>query len=837
MRLRMIVTACTVIVMCAASFAVVPSSITIQGKLTDASGIPLPAGNKELTFRVFDQAAGGSEIWPGGAGEIQMVTTGDDGLWIVLLGSSLPLTDSVFADSIRWLEIVVNDLANPTITLPRVRLVSGPFAYRVATVDGASGGTITSKASIGPGHTNTGANAFVAGIDNVVSGDRSTVSGGDGNSATATSATVGGGRGNIAGAEAAVVGGGISNEAGFLCATISGGYNCAASDQFATVGGGYADTASGLVSTVAGGNRNRASGQGSTVAGGDRNTASGQVSAIGGGNANSASGIGSTSAGGISNQAESDYATVSGGLNSIASSEFATVGGGYEDTASGSRATVSGGQWNVASGDWSTVGGGGANYASNLVATVAGGNRSIASGQGSTIGGGEFNRARGSHSVVAGGGGTTDLDSNSASGNGSTVSGGKRNLASGLGSTVGGGESNRAIGEHSTVSGGGSSFDENSNTAEGDFSTVGGGRSNTASGPNSTIAGGAFNRSSGQNGAVGGGSNNFASGELSSVGGGLFNVTTAFAATIAGGELNRADAVDASVGGGNTNIASGLAATIPGGRSNSASGNYALAAGRRAKSLHDGTFVWSDSTNSDFASTGDNQFLIRASGGVGIGVNAPGAPLHVSEGSAGAGTAYTNAVAAFERNGNAYLHLLSPDADENGLLFGTPLANLGGAVIFNSNAVPSGLEFRTNTNDFAVAITAAGRMGIGTAAVSNILTLPNIASVNGQGLANAWAIYSSRRWKTNVATITDPIGKVQRLRGVTYDWKANGKHDVGLIAEEVGDVIPEIVRYEENGVDAQSLDYSRLVAVLIEAVKEQQRRIESLENKLERQMP
>ncbi|MDH4035226.1 MAG: tail fiber domain-containing protein, partial [candidate division Zixibacteria bacterium] len=61
---------------------------------------------------------------------------------------------------------------------------------------------------------------------------------------------------------------------------------------------------------------------------------------------------------------------------------------------------------------------------------------------------------------------------------------------------------------------------------------------------------------------------------------------------------------------------------------------------------------------------------------------------------------------------------------------------------------------------------------------------------------------------------------VGKLRGVEYDWKADGKHDIGLIAEEVGEVIPEVVAYEENGSDARSVDYARLVALLIEAVKE-----------------
>jgi hypothetical protein len=51
---------------------------------------------------------------------------------------------------------------------------------------------------------------------------------------------------------------------------------------------------------------------------------------------------------------------------------------------------------------------------------------------------------------------------------------------------------------------------------------------------------------------------------------------------------------------------------------------------------------------------------------------------------------------------------------------------------------------------------------------------------------------------------------------------------MGLIAEEVGEVLPEIVAYEENGKDAKGLDYSRLVALLIEAVKEQQKEIAEL---------
>jgi uncharacterized small protein (DUF1192 family) len=69
---------------------------------------------------------------------------------------------------------------------------------------------------------------------------------------------------------------------------------------------------------------------------------------------------------------------------------------------------------------------------------------------------------------------------------------------------------------------------------------------------------------------------------------------------------------------------------------------------------------------------------------------------------------------------------------------------------------------------------------------------------------------------------------------VSFHWKRDGQHDIGLIAEEVGEVVPEVVAYEENGLDAKSVDYARLTALLIEAVKEQQAQIQTLKSEIER---
>ncbi|MHC4089169.1 MAG: tail fiber domain-containing protein [Planctomycetota bacterium] len=113
------------------------------------------------------------------------------------------------------------------------------------------------------------------------------------------------------------------------------------------------------------------------------------------------------------------------------------------------------------------------------------------------------------------------------------------------------------------------------------------------------------------------------------IGGGDTNTVGGMWGTIAGGTTNSATADYATVGGGGGNTASGQGSTVPGGGSNTAQGSYSFAAGSRAKANHDGAFVWADSTAADFPSTGPDQFLIRAGGGVGINMTDPQAQLHI----------------------------------------------------------------------------------------------------------------------------------------------------------------------------------------------------------------
>jgi Chaperone of endosialidase len=116
----------------------------------------------------------------------------------------------------------------------------------------------------------------------------------------------------------------------------------------------------------------------------------------------------------------------------------------------------------------------------------------------------------------------------------------------------------------------------------------------------------------------------------------------------------------------------------------------------------------------------------------------------------------------------------------------------------------------------------SGSVGIGTPTPTNLLTL---VQGGGPAIADGWNTYSSARWKTNIQPLTGALGKVEQLRGVSYDLKGSGKHEIGVIAEEVAKVVPEVVAYEKNGKDVAGVDYSRLTALLIEAVKQQQAQI------------
>jgi len=89
---------------------------------------------------------------------------------------------------------------------------------------------------------------------------------------------------------------------------------------------------------------------------------------------------------------------------------------------------------------------------------------------------------------------------------------------------------------------------------------------------------------------------------------------------------------------------------------------------------------------------------------------------------------------------------------------------------------------------------------------------------------------SDERLKENIIQINNAVEIIENLEGVSFNWKEGGEKSIGLIAQNVEKVLPELVLTDNDGY--KSIQYANLVAVLIEAVKEQQKEIDELKNQL-----
>lgn len=114
--------------------------------------------------------------------------------------------------------------------------------------------------------------------------------------------------------------------------------------------------------------------------------------------------------------------------------------------------------------------------------------------------------------------------------------------------------------------------------------------------------------------------------------------------------------------------------------------------------------------------------------------------------------------------------------------------------------------------------------------------LTNIASLSGTAAtftgdvsAANFNTTSDARLKTNIEDIASALNKVKRLRGVHFTM--NGKDQVGVIAQEVEEVVPELVTDTPSGY--KTVAYGNTVGLLIEAIKEQDKKIEALMKRIE----
>jgi len=122
-------------------------------------------------------------------------------------------------------------------------------------------------------------------------------------------------------------------------------------------------------------------------------------------------------------------------------------------------------------------------------------------------------------------------------------------------------------------------------------------------------------------------------------------------------------------------------------------------------------------------------------------------------------------------------------------------------------------------------ITAAGAMGLG--------ITPTNTSGRFEATNDIIAFSSSdKNWKKNIKNINSPLEKLSQINGVEFDWiedepiHGNKGHDIGVIAQEIEQILPEIVQTRESGMKA--VQYDKIIPLLIESIKEQQKQIEEL---------
>jgi hypothetical protein len=117
----------------------------------------------------------------------------------------------------------------------------------------------------------------------------------------------------------------------------------------------------------------------------------------------------------------------------------------------------------------------------------------------------------------------------------------------------------------------------------------------------------------------------------------------------------------------------------------------------------------------------------------------------------------------------------------------------------------------------------------------------HIVNINGTLVMTAFTSPSDARNKKNIEPLAVSLDKVLQLKGVSYDWKSEGntsgdfdkRKQIGLIAQEVEEIIPEVVYTDNKGY--KSLSYDKLVPLLIEAIKEQHKTIAQKSQIMDRQ--
>ena len=335
---------------------------------------------------------------------------------------------------------------------------------------------------------------------------------------------------------------------------------------------------------------------------------------------------------------------------------------------------------------------------------------------------------------------------------------------------------------------------------------------NSATAPGATVGGGGAtllggfscgvlpcaNTASGRHSTVGGGYGNSATNVDSSVSGGRSNRAVGVSSTVSGGAFNCAGGDGSWAGGYNAIVRAGNEATDE--PCIDSTGNGAPRPSSGDVGGDEGTFVWSGVVAGAFVSTGPEQFLVRAAGGMAINTNTPtsGAALTVN-GNVSVPTSAVN----FGSTTRQMLNLFQESPTNYGI--GVQTATLYSRV----SSVGSFAWFQGGTHN-----DAQNNPGTGGTVRMTLDAAGQLRTTTG-----TIATFSDARLKKNVSNYTGALAQVSALRPVHYEYREPGKsfqmpgQHLGFIAQEVQQVFPQWVSKDDDGHLMLSLRGFEAVAV------------------------
>ena len=169
---------------------------------------------------------------------------------------------------------------------------------------------------------------------------------------------------------------------------------------------------------------------------------------------------------------------------------------------------------------------------------------------------------------------------------------------------------------------------------------------------------------------------------------------------------------------------------------------------------------------------------------------------------------------------------------------GSKLSNVAASISTNTTNQAQFITYVTSTGPatgFGVTTTglvfnpSSNSLGIGTTNPTSKLYVNGDVFVSGIVTATDFNSASDIKLKNNIKKIDNPIDKIIRIEGVTFDWKSDNKSSMGVIAQNIEKVLPQLV----NGDDSKTVNYNGIIGLLIECVKTQQEQIDNLNRRLD----